>query len=50
MAEHGFKISKMYAAMLSSATIVEIGFASDPMHIWTARRAQKMRNPSNASK
>jgi hypothetical protein len=40
----------MYAAMLSSATIVEIGFASDPMHIWTARRAQKMRNPSNASK
>jgi hypothetical protein len=31
--------------MLSSATIVEIS-----LHIWTARRAQKMRNPSSASK
>jgi hypothetical protein len=37
--------------MLFLATIVEIRLASDPMHIWTARRAQEMRNnPSSASK
>jgi len=31
--------------MLSSATIVENSFAFDPMHIWTAQWAQKMRTP-----
>jgi hypothetical protein len=34
--------------MLSSATIVEISFVFAPMHIWTARRAQKMCNPCAA--
>jgi hypothetical protein len=44
------KSARCVPPILSFATIVEIGFASDPMHIWTACRAQKMRNPSNVSK
>ena len=50
MAEHGCKSARCMPPMLSSAAIVEISFAFDPMLIWAARRAQKMRNPSNASK
>src|SRR5262249_53272602 len=44
------KCARCGPPILSFATIVEIRFASDPMHIWTACRAQKMRNPLNNSK